>query len=713
MAEPLVISFAADTSRAQSAMATLAAQIVGNMASIGTAMAGGAANANGFGGALGNLTANLSRAATAVGNDVTSIAGATARAATADKATLQSVVSAFTAAAVTSNTASAGVKAGVSATSTALGTLAAQLPILLYLGTGLGVAAAAYGTIAMAVAAANKQMDAFIALGAEAEKTGLGVGFLQRFKDVAKDAKIAVEEIDQALRHASRATTPRFEQDNPVQHQLTDIFESGYTGSFQSKGLSDYLGAKDADTRVRAVVTAMQELRDLGLSIAAIDLAEKVFGSAVAERIRSGRLEIDAIAEALDRKRDDLISQDEIDNATAFKDRLADAYDEIGKVLETSFTVIEAGKGINQIWLSIVETTAKAATHAGTFLDNMLKAARATDGQSPLYPRQRQEGEGSLGADLGADAARAGRGRTLYDSPIGPERPSGFIPDPPAPPRRPLSFFTERAPERPARQSGGDTAVADPVETFVHQLEKSAAAVKAEAEAFGKSNSEKQVAIQLARAQEIASQNGRTLTDAETASITRAATATATYRDRILDLEQAQRETAETARYFGDTIVNSLADAIFNGRKFSDILHSLEAQFSRAALQAILTGQGPLASFFGTAPPASAGPNAVGGLAGAFNESAEQLFRANGGPVEAGRAYTVGEMGRELFIPNQSGRMVPIERTVPGPAAPAEERRPVAVHVSVMTQDARSFLRSEGQVTAALARAVQRGTRGL
>ena len=296
---------------------------------------------------------------------------------------------------------------------------------------------------------------------------------------------------------------------------------------------------------------------------------------------------------------------------------------------------------------------------------------------------------------------------------VRPERPSGFIPDPPAPPRRPLSFFTERAPERPARQSGGDTAVADPVETFVHQLEKSAAAVKAEAEAFGKSNSEKQVAIQLARAQEIASQNGRTLTDAETASITRAATATATYRDRILDLEQAQRETAETARYFGDTIANSLADAIFNGRKFSDILHSLEAQFSRAALQAILTGQGPLASFFGTAPPASAGPNAVGGLAGAFNESAEQLFRANGGPVEAGRAYTVGEMGRELFIPNQSGRMVPIERTVPGPAAPAEERRPVAVHVSVMTQDARSFLRSEGQVTAALARAVQRGTRGL
>ncbi|MFC6746036.1 hypothetical protein ACFQFG_15775 [Methylobacterium persicinum] len=40
MAEPLVIQFAADTSRAQSAMASLTAQVVGNMTQIGVAMAG-------------------------------------------------------------------------------------------------------------------------------------------------------------------------------------------------------------------------------------------------------------------------------------------------------------------------------------------------------------------------------------------------------------------------------------------------------------------------------------------------------------------------------------------------------------------------------------------------------------------------------------------------------------------------------------------------
>ena len=33
--------------------------------------------------------------------------------------------------------------------------------------------------------------------------------------------------------------------------------------------------------------------------------------------------------------------------------------------------------------------------------------------------------------------------------------------------------------------------------------------------------------------------------------------------------------------------------------------------------------------------------------------------RAVGGPVSAGQAYTVGEVGRELFVPSQNGRIIP------------------------------------------------------
>jgi phage-related minor tail protein len=34
--------------------------------------------------------------------------------------------------------------------------------------------------------------------------------------------------------------------------------------------------------------------------------------------------------------------------------------------------------------------------------------------------------------------------------------------------------------------------------------------------------------------------------------------------------------------------------------------------------------------------------------------------RAAGGPVEAGRAYTVGEHGRELFVPSSAGRILSV-----------------------------------------------------
>ncbi|MGC5781614.1 hypothetical protein [Methylobacterium sp. NFXW15] len=716
MAEPLVIQFAADTSRAQTAMANLAAQIVGNMTQIGVAMAGGAANTNGFGAALEGMKANAARAVTAVSADVKAIAGATSAAVAAESATLQSVATAFTAAAVTSNTATASARAGVAATTTALGSVATQLPVLGQFAVALGVAGGAYLTLSAAVSAANAQIAKFTALSVEAERTGFGIGLLQRFQEAAKASGLAVEEIDRALRHASQATIPKFEQDNPVRKQLIDLFQSGYTGDFQSKGLADYLGARDAETRLRAVITAMQELRDLGLSLAAIDLAEKVFGADTAERIRSGRLDIDAIAEALDRKRDDLITQAQVDRAVDFRDRLDAAYETIAKVLETSLAVTEAGFAIDRAWLAIVETTAKAAVNAGHFLDAMLKAARAGDTQSPLAPRQRLPGEGSLGADLGEIAGQSARGRTLYDAPIGPERPATLIADPPEPPRRPLSFFTETPHARPSHPRGEGADPSDPLETFVHGLERSAAAAKAEAEAFGRSNAEKAVAVQLARAQEIASQNGRALTEAETQAVIRAASAVSQYRDTLADLEQQQRQSADTARYFGSTLANSFADAIVNGRSFSDILRGLQAQIARAALQATFTGQGPLAGLLGTAPAASAGPDAVGGLAGLAKTAASSIgsfFAANGGPVEAGRAYTVGEMGRELFVPNENGQVVPLLRGVPAAPAPREGPRPLTVQMSVTTPDAPSFLRSEAQVTAALARAVQRGSRGL
>ena len=70
--------------------------------------------------------------------------------------------------------------------------------------------------------------------------------------------------------------------------------------------------------------------------------------------------------------------------------------------------------------------------------------------------------------------------------------------------------------------------------------------------------------------------------------------------------------------------------------------------------------------------------------------------RAEGGPVQAGGAYLVGERGPELFTPSSAGQV--------GGAAP--------IHVTINLQGrapAEAVTRSETQIAAALARAVRKG----
>lgn len=73
--------------------------------------------------------------------------------------------------------------------------------------------------------------------------------------------------------------------------------------------------------------------------------------------------------------------------------------------------------------------------------------------------------------------------------------------------------------------------------------------------------------------------------------------------------------------------------------------------------------------------------------------------RADGGPVNSGGAYLVGERGPELFVPASSGQVVPNQGVQP---------ISITIHMAPGSNLA-DVKRSSTQVAAALARAVQRG----
>lgn len=114
------------------------------------------------------------------------------------------------------------------------------------------------------------------------------------------------------------------------------------------------------------------------------------------------------------------------------------------------------------------------------------------------------------------------------------------------------------------------------------------------------------------------------------------------------DFRQLARTVEGLAGAFADTLGGAIKDVRSAFASFAQYvmrtLASLVARFLvfKAAL-----------SFFGGGP-----------LAGLFGESFLGFRipgRAMGGPVQAGRAYVVGERGPELFVPRQSGTVVPNE----------------------------------------------------
>jgi hypothetical protein len=678
MSAPLTIRFATDHAGAKSGIQDLAASVVSNMVKVSDSLTV-AANANG-----GYLN-SVKTLATNVGKDISNVAGAGIKAANDSNLSAVAIGAAVGKAAVETKTASVamtGAHAVMAAQAqfaygvvrneaAATARLIASSPAFIGAAVGVAGAVAAYMTVTAAVKQANAQIESFIKLGEQASAAGVSVEFWQRFSDGAKKAKIEVSEVENALKTAAKAVTPKFGEDDQVKKRLQEIFESGYAGSYQSKGLADYNAATTNEGRIRATITAMQEMKSLGMDLERIDVGARLFGPEFAERIRTGKVLVDELVAGLDKPRDDLVKEEEVRRAGEFRDRLDEAYKQIDDFLHVSTSLEASGRAVLDLWLGIAEAVAKGTVNAGNFYT---KIQEMQDGLSKLLGLPVSLGNAfeTIGAVAAGTAQILTSGaqdtihgtRKLYDKPIGPELPPpapNAITNPPAPPRRALNLFLD-PPEKKAATGGSKGAeTLDAVETFINGLEKTAAATKAEVEAFGKSNAEKAAAINLAKLKETADQKGIAVTDEQTAKVRAASEATAKYKDTLQNLEQAERQAAEASRFLWGGISDNIADAVLNGQTFANVISDLSKMTVRSGIQALLTGQGPLAGLIGTAPQASAGPNAVGGLAG-LAQTFMSGFRASGGPVKKGQGYTVGELGQELFVPGEDGHIVPAGR---------------------------------------------------
>ena len=97
---------------------------------------------------------------------------------------------------------------------------------------------------------------------------------------------------------------------------------------------------------------------------------------------------------------------------------------------------------------------------------------------------------------------------------------------------------------------------------------------------------------------------------------------------------------------------DKLASGNMNMQQF---LQSTLRMLEKLAIQATILGTGPLAGLFGTASTVAGGTGGLMGLLG-------KLFgggRADGGDVDPGKAYLIGERGPEILLSKGAGTVIP------------------------------------------------------
>jgi hypothetical protein len=166
-------------------------------------------------------------------------------------------------------------------------------------------------------------------------------------------------------------------------------------------------------------------------------------------------------------------------------------------------------------------------------------------------------------------------------------------------------------------------------------------------------------------------------------------------------LDRMERDTLDTLEVqtglfegFGQTIESSLSDAFAGAsdgaRGFADsVLSSFKRILSDRAASQVTELLGGL--FGAKKDPGVGGGSTGGGVLGSALGALFGGFRADGGEVSAGKLYGVGERGPELFVPRQSGTIIP-NGALGGMRGPVSVVNNVTIDARGATQDGVAML---------------------
>lgn len=531
--------------------------------------------------------------------------------------------------------------------------LAIGLNLLSQYRVALGLVAAGAITAHEALGLMAAQYERINHIIEGAEKAGVSATLFQAWTDQAAHLRLTVKEAEEAIIHAGKTLTSQLDpnKESSVVSGARDLEEKlgrptrsfgvlNEAGTVEEMHRGALLLVKDYQDAEAELRAQGRELSALEAKLNAVKIATEVWGEAgkrVAEGIRDGSLDIDefiAKSEAAGR-----VWSDEIVEAQKQTNKaLEEARKHLGDELTPSMEVLERlTLAVLRGWTNIIEAIAK--TVGGV---NDLGRAIANNPAIALLGSL-LAGETTAKLKEQARANSDPSGGKVFSEAFAPYLAPRAIPLPPA---RPANIG-DRVREPRARSGGGSSAESiDQVERYIQSLEKSNAALEGEAAAIGKSNVEREKSIDLAKAEEVAKERGTALTDVERQKIEQLAEAHVTLRKKIDEANKEKQAAEAQQKFFANSAESGIEKLIVDHQKFADVLRDVAKEMERAALKAILLGEGPLGKLLGGGAKGGLfgglfgggssgdGKSSSGGLFGAVIGGLGKLFPfADGGMV--------------------------------------------------------------------------------
>jgi hypothetical protein len=191
------------------------------------------------------------------------------------------------------------------------------------------------------------------------------------------------------------------------------------------------------------------------------------------------------------------------------------------------------------------------------------------------------------------------------------------------------------------RSGGGGSDALNAFEREERRARERIELMQLETRLIGANTQQRTAALEALRLEQMAKREGIPITAELNAKIQEQAQAYGTAASQMEMAREHFRELRSGMAELSDALAGAFEQMIFEGAKLNDVLAQMGRRLASRALQRL----------FDTLLLGS--PSGGGGLLSLLTP------RAAGGPVSPGRAYMVGERGREMFVPRTPGMIVP------------------------------------------------------